>query len=167
MCLFENMKVRTYEVTLSSVCMGLKLGILPNGQLFRVLGNIPSDEEVRGYSFSLLCSYWLQTINYGQDMTQCAQKCSPRMTIKLNDILILRRVAYIWLNCLSVNLQERWICAGASHEVTCGSEHGNFGTRLSSVLALTRQPLYRPEYSHGACRKGGLVNLKARLDALE
>jgi len=57
MCLFENMKVRTYEVTLSSVCMGLKLGILPNGQLFRVLGNIPSDEEVRGYSFSLLCSY--------------------------------------------------------------------------------------------------------------
>jgi hypothetical protein len=37
--------------------MGLKLGILPNGQIFRVLGNIPLDEELRGYTFSLLCSY--------------------------------------------------------------------------------------------------------------
>jgi hypothetical protein len=148
-------------------CIGLKLGILPNGQLFRVLDNISLDEEVRGYSFSLLRSYWLQKVYDGQETTQCAQKCSFRMTIKPSDILILRRVAYIWLNCLSVILQEGRICAGANHEVTCCSEHRNFDTRLSRVVALTRQPLYRSEYSHAACRTGGWVNPKARLDALE
>jgi len=91
------------------------------------------------------------------------------MTNKPNDILILRRIAYISLNCLSVILQEGRICAGASHEITCGSEHRNLGTRLSRVVALTRQPLYRSEFSHGSCRKGagGWVNPKARLDALE
>lgn len=79
MHLFENMKVRMCEVTLSSVLYGSETWYLPNGQIFRVLGNIPLDEEVKGYSFSLLCRYWLRKINYGQDMTQCAQKCPSRM----------------------------------------------------------------------------------------
>jgi len=153
--------------------VGLKLGISPNGQIFRVLGDIPLDEEVRGYSFSLLCSYWLQKINYGQNMTQCAQKCSSRMTNKPNDILILRRIAYISLNCLSVILQEGWICAGAIHEITCGSEHRSFGTRMSRVVALTRRAaalslrIYSWFLSKGSGRLGESQSTSGRLGKIK
>jgi len=48
MCLFENMKVRMYEVTLSTVLYGSETWYVPNGQIFRVLGNIPLDKDARG-----------------------------------------------------------------------------------------------------------------------
>ena len=70
---------------------------------------------------SLVCSFWHQMINYGKDMTQCAQKCSSRMTIKPYEILMVRRVAYTWSNSLSPILQEGWSPVGSIHEVRCGA----------------------------------------------